>query len=113
PERLADIRPGEISRAEVAEILGSPTNIAPFDGESWYYVSERTETFAFFEPEVKERQVLVLNFDKSGVLRDMKALSLQDGKEVALVDRETPTAGNDFTVIQQIFGNLGRFEGAK
>jgi len=32
-----------------------------------------------------------------------------DKKEVDLVARVTPTAGNELSIIQQLFGNVGRF----
>ena len=111
PEVLADIKPGKQSRGEVAEILGSPSTIAAFDQETWYYISKRTETLAFFEPEINDRRVVVVRFDAKGIVADLKYLGLEDGRVVNLVDRETPTAGNEITFLQQIFGNVGRFSG--
>lgn len=109
PERLSEISPGEQSRGEVEEILGSPSSVAVFDQETWFYVSQRTETVAFFEPEVKERKVVILKFDKDGIVSKIELLSAEDGKIVQPIDRKTPTAGNEFTLIEQLFGNLGRF----
>ncbi len=109
PEVLADIKPGKNSRDEVAEILGSPSSIAAFDDETWYYISKRTETLAFFEPEINDRRVVVIRFDDQGIVSDIKFLGLEDGRVVNLVERETPTAGNEVTFLQQIFGNVGRF----
>ncbi len=108
-ERLAELRPGEYSRKEVLEMLGSPSSIASFDSETWYYISERTETVAFFAPEIKERKVLMVRFDKEGILSDMRQIGLEEGFVVEPVGRETPTAGNKITVMEQLFGNLGRF----
>ena len=109
PERLAEIAPGQQSRTEVEEILGTPSTIAVFDQETWLYVSQRTETLAFFEPEVKERKVVILKFDKDGIVSKVETLSAEDGNRIEPVDRTTPTAGNEFTLIDQLFGNLGRF----
>jgi len=109
PERLSEIAPGEQSRIEVEEILGTPSSIAVFDQETWLYVSQRTETLAFFEPEVKERKVVILKFDKDGIVSDVETLSAENGKIIQPIDRKTPTAGNEFTLIDQLFGNLGRF----
>ncbi|MBC8268239.1 MAG: outer membrane protein assembly factor BamE [Rhodospirillaceae bacterium] len=109
PERLSEIVPGEQSRAEIEEILGTPSSVAVFDQETWLYVSQRTETVAFFEPEVKERKVIILKFDKDGIVSTIETLSAENGKNIQPVDRTTPTAGNEFTLIDQLFGNLGRF----
>lgn len=112
PDILADIEVGRATKDQVSELLGSPSSIAPFGGESWYYISERTETLAFFEPKVLERKVLIIRFDEEGVVTELDSLGLDDGRDIQVVERETPTAGNEITFLQQLFGNFGRFEGA-
>jgi outer membrane protein assembly factor BamE (lipoprotein component of BamABCDE complex) len=109
PEKLAEIVPGKISRDEVAEILGSPSSIAAFNEETWYYISERMETTAFLAPDVTERKIIVIRFDKKGVVSSVENLGLGDGRNVELVDRTTPTAGNEMNIFQQMMGNMGRF----
>ncbi len=116
PDLLADIEVGHINKRQVADLIGSPSSISPFASDTWYYVSERTETVAFFEPEVKDRKVLIIRFDKQGVARAVQTLGLEDARKIALVERTTPTSGTELTVLKQLFGNLGRFnteEGAK
>lgn len=113
PERLAEIKPGQQSREEVSEILGTPSTIGNFDGESWIYIAEQTETVAFFAPEVTERHVVVVQFDRKGVVSSVRNLTLADGKELEPVARETPTEGNTITLVQQLLGNIGRFNGEK
>jgi len=109
PEKLADIVPGEISKDGVVEILGSPSSVGMFGDEVWYYISERKETTAFFAPELTDRKVVAVHFDSDGVVSAVDTLGIEDGRAVEPVDRETPTAGNEMTIIQQILGNLGRY----
>lgn len=109
PDRVVEIRPGEQSREEVAEILGSPSSITPFGSDTWYYISKRTETFAFFAPEVTERQIVVVKFAEDGKVADIGTLGLEAGRGIEPVDRKTPTHGNKMTVLEQLIGNLGRF----
>ncbi|TVR98718.1 MAG: outer membrane protein assembly factor BamE [Rhodospirillales bacterium] len=108
---LSEIVPGVHSRADVEAILGSPSTVSLFDGETWYYIGSRTETLAFLSPNVRERQVVAVTFDEYGVCTGVNAFGLERGREVELVRRETPTRGNEFTFIEQIVGNIGRFEG--
>ena len=110
PERIADIRPGELSRDEVAEILGSPASITPIGSDTWYYISQRTETVAFFSPKVIERQILVISFNKDGKVVKVDTLGLDQGRSINPIERTTPTHGNKLTVIEQMIGNLGRFK---
>ncbi len=109
PDKLAKIKVGQQTRADVAEILGSPSSVAAFDSETWYYISKRTETTAFFEPELKDRKVVVLRFDKKGLVSDIKTLDQADGSNIVPVKRETPTVGNKLGFLEQLIGNLGRF----
>lgn len=108
-ERLAKIHLGDMSREEVAEILGSPSTVTPFNSDIWLYISEKTETTAFLAPEVTKRDVIMLKFDKKGVVQEMKHLDLAAAHDVQQVERTTPTSGNEVTFWQQLFGNLGKF----
>ena len=61
------------------------------------------------EPEVMERQVVIVQFDTNGVLQKVLVRGLEEGQMVIPVDRETPTLGNEPGFIQNFFGNLGKF----
>ena len=110
PDLLADIEIGHINKEQVIALIGSPSSISPLSSNTWYYVRERTETVAFFEPEVKERKILVIVFDKNGVAEKVKLYGLEDARKIEIVERVTPTAGKEFTILKQLFGNIGRFE---
>jgi outer membrane protein assembly factor BamE (lipoprotein component of BamABCDE complex) len=109
PEVVSQITPGESTRGTVEDLLGSPTSIATFNDQTWYYIGRKTEKVAFFRPEVLEQQVVAVHFDASGVVDDIKTYGPEDAREIELVDRTTPTAGKELTLMQQLFGNLGRF----
>lgn len=108
-DRVNSIVPGVHGRGDVAAILGSPSTNSPFDGEKWYYISSRTETFAFFPREEFDRQVVVIAFDEGGRVRSVETFGQERGQDVAIVKRETPTAGNELSLAQEFFGNIGRF----
>lgn len=110
---LANIEVGRVSKNEVLELLGSPSTKATFNDNDWYYVSEKTSTRAFFNPEVINRKVLIIQFDKREIVKKITQLSLKDGEKIKMVDRITPTAGKEITILKQIFGNVGRFENSK
>ncbi len=110
-DRLTEVVPGQHTRDDVAAILGSPSTISAFDGESWYYISNRTETLAFLAPEVTEQQVIVITFNNEGVVTEIDTLGLDQRREIDIVDRETPTTGNDISILDEFIGNIGRFGG--
>lgn len=113
PDLLAELKPGKSTRDDVADILGAPSTMSNFTDETWYYISERTETTAFLKPELKFRNVLVIRFDKKGIIEGIESRTAEDGQPVEMVKRTTPTAGNDFTLWDQLIGNVGRFGDGK
>jgi outer membrane protein assembly factor BamE (lipoprotein component of BamABCDE complex) len=108
-ESLAKIKPGLVSRSEVKNILGSPSSIARFDGETWYYITTRTETVAFYEPTILEQNVVAIALDQTGFVADVRQYGLEDLNVVEPIDRETPTAGKKLGFFEQLIGNVGRF----
>ena len=56
-----------------------------------------------------ERRILKLQFDQDGTLVSMEQLGLEDAQDVNLVDRETPTRGRELGALEQLLGNLGKF----
>ena len=109
---LAGVRPGVDNRQSVSDMLGTPSTVATFDTDVWYYVSTTQRREAFFDPELISRTIVAVEFDQNGNVADMRRYSLADGRIVAFVDRETPSRGRELTFLEQMFGNFGRFTGA-
>ncbi len=107
--QIAEIKPGVTTRADVQRILGTPSTVAAFDEETWYYIGERTEQVAFFQPDVLVHKVLVVRFNKDGKVTDLRDVDATKAPEVEFVDRVTPTRGRELTILQQLIGNVGRF----
>jgi outer membrane protein assembly factor BamE (lipoprotein component of BamABCDE complex) len=109
PEALGQIEPGRQTRKEVQHILGTPSSVAAFNDDAWLYISRKTKTVAFFEPQVLEQNVVVVEFDGAGVVKDVRRYTLADGKVIDTVSRTTPAPGKELSFIEQLVGNLGRF----
>lgn len=113
PEDVAAIKPGVQSRQDIIDLLGSPSTVSTFEDRKWYYIGQKTQEVAFMKPEVLDRNVLVITFDNTGLVEGMEHYGLDDAQEISPVERETPTEGRDLTLIQQLFGNIGRFAGPR
>ena len=109
PERLAEIEPGKQDKFAVEQILGSPSAVGTFDADQWYYITQQTQSFAFFKPIIIDQTVLVIAFDDTGKVTELHTYTLEDGRIVDPVTRKTPTVGKELTILQQLFGNVGRF----
>ena len=101
------------SREDVVRLIGSPSAVATFNPNTWYYISQKQETYAFFKPSMIEQNVLQLTFNESGRLQAMKKYDLAASRDIEMVSRITPTAGKELTVLEQIMGNVGRFSGPR
>ena len=109
---LARIEPGKQGRADIVNLLGPPSVRSSFKDSTWYYVGQKQTQFAFFAPNIKERNVLVLKFDEQDRLTAKQIYTMADARKIDPVDRETPTEGRDLTIVQQLLGNVGRFNNA-
>lgn len=108
-DALAKIEPGRTDQFTVLALLGSPSSQGNFGEPTWYYIGQLTERQAFYRPETIERRVVYIDFEPDGTVKSIGSLDMDDGKKIAFVDRETPTAGQRITLLRQLIGNIGRF----
>lgn len=111
-EQIALISPGVHSRDDVRALLGAPSAVSTFDENTWYYIGRRTSQWAFFNRSILEQQVLIVRFAPDGEVRQVSRLEKKDGREIEIVERETPSAGRKLGLLEQLFGNIGRFANA-
>ena len=94
------------SQADVTAALGSPSSTGTFDPRIWYYISQKTETMAFFKPTVTEQKVIEIKFDNAGSVENIKEYTLANAQDVSLVSAETPTIGREPGLIKTIYNTL-------
>ena len=100
-----------MTQDEVRSTLGSPSTTATvqYQGDSYYYISSKVKTSAFLSNEELERQILAVRFDQFGRVQSFGQYTLQDGQVVDMNTRQTPSRGRELSILQQMFGNLGKF----
>lgn len=106
--RMVEIIPGISTRTNVLKSLGSPTTKAPFDENTWYYIGQKMEKKGIFDPKVVEERVIMVSFNEEGIVTTMEEIET-NRIEVPKVRRKTHTGGNDVTLMEQLLGNVGRF----
>lgn len=110
PAQLAEVTVGQDGKAEVAGKIGRPTTVGAFDQNEWYYITRSTERRAFLEPKVVAQEVVVVAFTQDGIVETVDRYGMEDGRVVNLITRTTPTRGKRLTFLQQLLGNVGRFD---
>jgi len=108
-DQLKQLVPGTSTRADVTALVGSPTARATFDDNTWLYISEVTRPRIGRVQGVLDQDVVVLRFNEQGVLQDVKTLTGDDSVPVTVVARTTPSPGTEASFLQQLLGNVGRF----
>lgn len=108
-EQLKELVPGTSTKADVTAVIGSPTARGTFDDNTWLYISEVTRQRIGRTLGVLGQRVIVLSFDDRGVLHDIATRDQDDALPVTIVARTTPSPGTEASFVQQLLGNIGRF----
>ena len=106
------LKEGVTSKDRVLRIMGSPTIISDLDAdETWVYYFENVERILFFYPVTTQRDVLVLRFDKEGVIKELKSLNLEDQDDkLAFISKYTTVKSNEMGFFKSIFSNVGQIK---
>jgi len=104
-----DIKVGEDTKASVTERLGSPSVVATFDPNTWFYMTQVSDQVAFRKPIVRRRDIVAVKFAKEDQkVEAVNTYSLKDGRIISINGARTPTRGRELSVLEQILGNVGR-----
>lgn len=112
--QVVDVKPADIAvdtdtKNTVMTKLGTPSAVSTFEDNVWYYISQTTERYTYNQPQVSQRSVTEITFnDADDKVTSVRTLGLEDGQQIAMDRRETPTRGRQLTVLEQLLGNVGR-----
>ena len=111
-DSLKELVPGTSTKADVTAVIGSPTARDTFDNNTWLYISELTQERIGRTLGELNQNVVVMNFDDRGVLTNIHKLDKDDALPVSVIARTTPSPGTEASFMQQLLGNIGRFNPA-
>jgi outer membrane protein assembly factor BamE (lipoprotein component of BamABCDE complex) len=107
-ESVAEVQPGKSTKADVTRLMGSPSAIASFDNNTWYYISRRIQRETLQDPDLLEQRVYVVTFDDKGTCTGLQT-HVNDEHDVAMIPRATPAPGKELSFIEQLLGTFGKF----
>ncbi len=108
---VESVQPGVDNRDSVAKTLGRPTFTSEFDDKSWYYISRDMRQYGFTRPSATAQNMLVVRFDDVGNVAAVEKRGLEQAVALNMVKDKTPTLGRDKSLLEDIFGNIGRVGG--
>ena len=108
-DQLAQINPGVTTRADVQALLGSPSQTGTFSDDNWYYISGTTQLRPARAIALRAQNTVAISFNGNGTVSGVRQINLREMPNVDFVGRETPSPGNERSLLQALFGNVGRF----
>ena len=105
-ELVADV--GLDTKESILAKYGEPSLIGTFDRDAWYYLNSADTARAFFRPKTQRRTIIAFHFDEAGVVEEQSQFDLEDGEDIKLVSRVTPTRGKELNFWEQLLGNVGQ-----
>jgi len=111
-EKPQAVNPDTDTKSSVLSRLGNPSVKSTFDedleDDVWYYINSVRQRYAYLRPQIEDRTITAIHFNPDGQVTKVAEYGLEDGVPVNYVDRKTPTRGRELSVLEQIFGTIGR-----
>ena len=105
---LKQINIGTTTRADILDMLGQPSFKGAFDTQKLYYSSQVMLQPVASTKETQKRIIYIFTMDDRNVLQSIDLLNKKDGLRIAHIDDKTPTPGDTFGILEQVFSNLKR-----
>ena len=105
---LKRINIGTTTRAEILDILGKPSFTGAFNTKKLYYSSIVMLQPIASTKKIHKRIIYIFTLNEKNKLQSIDLINKKDGFQIAHIDDKTPTPGDTFGIIDQIFSNLKR-----
>ena len=106
---LDKIVPGSTQKEQVLSILGAPSTENDFGNKAWFYIASNNKQTALFGDKLVSRSIIKIMFNDKNTVTKITTLTEKDQNTVEHNQEKTPTAGQEIGILQQLLGNIGRF----
>ena len=97
------------NRNEVIKIIGPPASISDFNKNRWFYM-ERLKTnqslIKLGKQKIKKNNVLIVDFDKKGILKNKELLNLDNMNDVKYLKTVTKKYFKNNNMLYGVFSSL-------
>ena len=105
---LKQITIGTTTKADIVQLLGQPSFAGAFDTQKLYYSSQVMLQPVASVKQTQRRVIYIFTLNKDNVLEEIDLIDENDGLIIAHIDDKTPTPGDTFGILQQVFTNVRR-----
>jgi outer membrane protein assembly factor BamE (lipoprotein component of BamABCDE complex) len=107
-DELKVVRVGVDTRDTVTQSIGAPSSTGVLDDGGFYYVESRVRNSGLRTPQIVSRDLVAIQFDGQGVVKNVERFGLKDGQFVRLNTRVTESTVSNNSIWRQLGGSLGR-----
>lgn len=102
---------GITTKERALKIMGFPTMTSNFNDNIWIYYSEEKKGFLFMRPNIVARDILVLKFDDSQVVKSVQKINLADeNKDIKFATNYTQVETRKVSALKSIINNVGQIK---
>ena len=105
---LKQINIGTTTKADILDMLGQPSFDGAFNTQKLYYSSQVMLQPVASAKQTQQRFVYIFTLDDNNILESIDLINKEYGLQIVHIDDKTPTPGDTFGVLEQVFSNLKR-----
>ena len=105
---LKQITIGTTTKADIVQLLGQPSFAGAFDTKKLYYSSQVMLQPVASVKHTQRRVIYIFTLNKNNVLESIDLVDEDDGLTIVHIDDKTPTPGDTFGILEQVFTNVRR-----
>ena len=105
---LKQITIGTTTKDDIVQLLGQPSFAGAFDAQKLYYSSQVMLQPVASVKQTQRRVIYIFTLNTKNILEAIDLVNKDDGLIIAHIDDKTPTPGDTFGILEQVFTNLRR-----
>ena len=105
---LKQITIGTTTKADIVQLLGQPSFAGAFDTQKLYYSSQVMLQPVASVKQTQRRVIYIFTLNKNNIVEDIDLIDKNNGLTIAHIDDKTPTPGDTFGILDQVFTNMRR-----
>ena len=106
---LVKLESKKLNKAEVVELIGTPTMVPEYSQNTWYYVERVISQRAWLNPKIEKQKIVKITFDANNFMQEVVVIDDSHRQDIETVREYTRTYGTELNGLQKFVKNLGRF----
>ena len=108
-EKFKKITINKTNKNDMLKIIGPPSSVSNFNKNKWFYIERMKTNQSIFKLGIKKintNNILIVEFNNKGILKDKKILKLNDMNDIKYVNAITEKDFRQNNILFNIFSSL-------